>query len=81
MALTERTEIVKTEIVGEFNHVQVGVDTIIERDGVVVSRTLHRHVIAPTDDTSAESEQIQGVCSLYHTDSVKAAYVASLVTK
>lgn len=78
MALTERTAVSKTEIVGEFKHVQVGVATIIDRDGVEISRTLHRHVIAPDSDVSGESKDIQAVCAIYHTDEVKKAYAAHL---
>lgn len=78
MALTERTEEDKIEIVGAFKHVQVRTATIIERDGVEISRTYHRHVITPADDVSAQSAQVQAVVAAVHTDAVKAAYQAHL---
>ena len=74
MALTERTEEDKIEIVGAFKHVQVRTATIIERDGVEISRSFHRHVVAPGDDTSGESAEVQAICAVVHTDEVIAAY-------
>ena len=78
MALTERTEIDKYEIVGSFKHVQVRTATVIERDGVEISRSFHRHVIAPDADISGESSEVQDICAAVHTDEVKAAYAAHL---
>ena len=42
MALTERFENDKIEIVGQYKAVQVQKATIIERDGVEISRTFQR---------------------------------------
>ena len=78
MALTERTLEDKIEIVGEFKHIQVRTATIIERDGVEISRSFSRHVIAPTDDVSAESAEVQAIAAAVHTADVKAAYEAHL---
>ena len=49
MALTERTEEDKIEVVGTFKHVQVRTATVIERGGNEISRTYHRHVLSPND--------------------------------
>lgn len=68
----------KIEIVGPFKHVQVRTKTAIVEDGVELSASYHRHVIAPTDDISGQSEQVQAVCAAVHTDEVKAAYQAHL---
>ena len=81
MALTERTEIDKYEIVGQFKHIQCRHATIIERDGVEISRSFHRHVIAPTDDVSAESAEVQAIAAAVHTADVKAAYEAHLAAQ
>ena len=78
MALTERTEEDKIEIVGAFKHVQVRTATIIERDGEEISRSFHRHVVAPGDDTSGESAEVQAICSTVHTQAIIDAYQASL---
>ena len=77
MALTERTEIDKYEIVGRFKHIQCRHATIIERDGVEISRSFHRHVIAPNDDVSGQPQEVQDLAAVLHTPEVIAAYQAS----
>ena len=47
MALTERTVQDKIEIVGDYKHIQVRTATVIERDGVEISRSFSRHVVTP----------------------------------
>ena len=81
MALTERTLEDKIEIVGEFKHIQVRTATIIERDGIEISRSFHRHVIAPDADVSGESAEVQAIAATVHTDEVKAAYAAHLAAQ
>jgi len=78
MALTEETVEDKIEAVGEFKHVQVRTATIIKRDGVEISRAYHRHVLAPDDDISGESAEVQAICAAVHTQAVKDAYAAHL---
>ena len=77
MALTERTVEDKIEIVGDFKHVQVRTATVIERDGVEISRSFHRHVLAPDADISGESAEVQAICNAVWTQEVKDAYAAS----
>ena len=81
MALTERTVEDKIEIVGEFKHIQVRTATIIERDGVEISRSFSRHVIAPDADVSGESAEVQAIAAAVHTDEVKAGYAAHLAAQ
>ena len=76
MALTERCENDKIEIVGQYKAVQVRCATIIERDGVEVSRTYHRHVLAPGDDITNEDPKVQAVANAVWTEEVIAAYQA-----
>ena len=78
MALTERTEEDKIEIVGAFKHVQVRTATIIEKDGVELTRSFHRHVVAPGDDTAGESAEVQAICATVHTQAIIDAYQASV---
>ena len=79
MALTETTEQDKIEIVGEFKHIQVRTATVIKRDGEEISRSFHRHVVAPDADISGESTEVQAICGVVHTDAVKSAYEAQRV--
>ena len=77
MALTERTVEDKIEIVGDYKHIQVRTATIIERDGVEISRSFHRHVVAPGADITGESAEVQAVCNAVWTQEIKDAYAAS----
>ena len=74
MAITKRTEEDKIEVVGEFKHIQVRTATVIEEDGVELSRSFHRHVIAPDSDSSGESADVKAMVAQFHTDTVKAAW-------
>ena len=78
MALTEETVEDKIEIVGDFKHIQVRTATIIKRDGIEISRTFHRHVVAPDADVSGESSDVQALAAQFHTQEIKDAYAAHL---
>ncbi len=78
MALTESTIQDKIEIVGDYKHIQVRTATVIKRDDVEISRSFHRHVVAPNDDITGESTEVQAICAVVHTDAVKAAYAAHI---
>jgi hypothetical protein len=81
MALTERTVEDKIEIVGDYKHVQVRTATVIERDGVEISRSFHRHVLAPDADITGESAEVQAVCNAMWTQEVKDAYAAHVASQ
>ncbi len=81
MALTEETAQDKIEIVGAFKHVQVRTATIIKKDGVEISRSFSRHVVAPDSDISGESPDVQGICAVVHTQEVKDAYAAHIASQ
>jgi hypothetical protein len=75
MALVKKTQLDKTEIVGEFKHVQCRHATWIEEDGVMVGgKTYQRHVIAPGDDVSNEPAETQAIVAAVHTPVVVTAY-------
>ena len=78
MAITKRTEQDKIEVVGEFKHIQVRTATVIEEDGVELSRSFSRHVVAPDSDSSGESADVKAMVTQFHTDAVKAAYAKHL---
>ena len=81
MALTERTVEDKIEIVGDYKHLQVRTATVIERDGVEISRSFSRHVVAPGDDVSGESTEVQAIANAVHTAEVIAAYQAHVASQ
>ena len=78
MALTEETIQDKIEVVGDFKNVQVRTATVIKRDGVEISRSFHRHVVAPNADITGETAEVQAICAVVHTQAVKDAYAAFL---
>ena len=78
MAITKRTEQDKIEVVGEFRIIQVRTATIIEEDGVEISRSFHRHTVSPNSDSSGESADVKAMVAQFHTDTVKAAYAKYL---
>ena len=73
MALTERTVIGAREVLPD-GQIQVRTDTIIEKDGVEISKTFHRHVIVPGADVSGEDATVQTVANAVHTAEVIAAF-------
>ena len=81
MALTERTVEDKIEIVGDFKNIQVRTAVIIERDGAEISRGYSRHVVAPNDDITGESAEVQAICNAVHTQAVKDAYAAHVAAQ
>ena len=78
MAITKRTEQDKIEVVGPFKHIQVRTATIIEEDGVEISRTFHRHTVAPDSDSSGESADVKAMVAQFHTNEVKAAHAKAM---
>jgi hypothetical protein len=76
--LTEETVEDKIEIVGDYKHIQVRSAVVIKRDGVEISRSFSRHVVAPNDDITGESAEVQAICNAVHTQAVKDAYAAHL---
>ena len=72
--IADKIEVVET---GEATVVQVRTATIIEEDGVELSRSYHRHVIAPRDDYSKEEAEVQAVCEAVFTAEVIEAYELS----
>ena len=89
MALTERCENDKIEVVGQYKHVQVRCATVIERDGVEVTRSFHRHVLNPGSldendalvdtDLSGQDADVAAIATAAWTDEVKEAWRLKLV--
>ena len=64
---------------------QVRTRTTVKEDDVVISSSLHRHVLVPRvksgdpttwgdTDISGESTEVQAICNAVWTDEVKTAY-------
>ena len=78
MALTKAIINDKIEVInqGDWSVVQVRTATIISEDGTEISKTFHRHTLAPDADLSAEGADVQAIAGTVFTDAVKAAYAA-----
>ncbi len=81
MAITKRTEEDKIEVVGPHKIIQVRTATVIEEDGVELSRSFHRHTVAPDSDSSNESADVKAMVAQFHTDAVKTAYAKHLAAQ
>jgi hypothetical protein len=79
MALIEKQLVDLVELV-QSNHIQVRTANIIERDGVEITRTFHRHVLAPGDDVTNEDAKVQAIANAVWTEEIISAYQASLVS-
>ena len=73
MALTEKTEIDRIEVV-EHGIIQVRQATIIGRDGEFVSRTFHRWVLTPDMDISDQEQKVKDIANAAWTPEVRQAY-------
>lgn len=78
MAITKTTAIDKIEIVGEYKHIQVREASIIQEDGVELTRSFHRYVLSPGQDVSEQPSEIQSIASAVWNEELIAAYQASL---
>lgn len=76
MAFTERQEY-KVEVLPPYSILQVRRADIVEKDGVEVGRTYHRHVCKPGDDVSGDCAQVQAIAGALWTNEVVAAYQAA----
>lgn len=77
MAFTEKQEY-KVEVFPPYSILQVRRADIVEKDGVEVGRTYHRHACVPGTDVSGDCAQVQAIAGALWTDEVVAAYNASL---
>ena len=78
MALEKVISVDLIEVI-ENGCIQVRTKTAIKEDGVEISGQLHRHVVAPGDDYSAEDAKVQAIAASIHTAEVIAAYEAAQV--
>ena len=89
MALTERFENDKIEVVGTYKAVQVRRANIVEKDGVEIARSFHRHALVcgslnesdelVDTDISGEDDDVQAICNAAWTQAVKDAYKVHLI--
>ena len=70
----DKIEVVST---GDYKVLQVRTKTAIVEDGTELSSSYHRHVVMPTDDLTAESDEVVSIANAVFTQEIKDAYTAS----
>ncbi len=76
MALEKKTVTGQLEV-GENGSIGVRTDTVVTDDGVELSRSFHRKVLAPGDDVSGEDAKVQAVAGAVWTSEVVSAFAAA----
>ena len=77
MALTKETIVDKIEVL-EMGQVQVRTATRVLEDGVQLSSSFHRHVLAPGDDLSEQDAKVSAIATATWTPAVVSAYEAMM---
>lgn len=72
---TERSEY-QLEVIPPYSIIQCRRADIIEKDGVEVGRTYHRHTRTPGEDVSEDCAELQAVAAALWTEEVIAAFQA-----
>ena len=85
MALAKKIdELNKIEIVGDYKHIQIRSAEWVEDDETgekFGSPQYSRRVIAPNDDVSGESAEVQALVAAVHTQEIKDAYAAFVASQ
>jgi len=77
MALTKEIVVDKIEVL-EMGQLQVRTATRVLEDGVQLSQSFHRHVLAPGDDLSGQDEKVSAIATATWTPAVVSAYEAMM---
>jgi len=80
MALTKETIVDKIEVL-EMGQVQVRTATRVLEDGVALSSSFHRHVLAPGDDLSEQDAKVAAIATATWTPEVVTAYEAMIAAQ
>jgi len=80
MALTKETIVDKIEVL-EKGQVQVRTATRVLEDGVALSSSFHRHVLAPGDDLSEQDAKVSAIATATWTPEVVTAYEAMIAAQ
>ena len=89
MALSESIEYDKIEVVTKYKLVQVRKATVINKDGVELTRSFERYTLNPgmldasdnlvETDISGEPSEVSAICTAAWTDAVKTAWKEKLI--
>jgi hypothetical protein len=77
MALTEITKVDQVEVLDN-NVIQVRTATIIEKDGIEISRTFNRHILEPGADITNEDLKVKSIVNAIWTNEIIEQYQLGL---
>jgi len=77
MALTEITKVDQVEVLDN-NVIQVRTATIIEKDGIEISKTFNRHVLEPGADITNEDLKVKSIANAIWTNEIIEQYQLGL---
>ena len=73
MPLTKSIVVDRVEVL-ELGQIQVRTATVISEDGVELSRSFHRHVLEPGDQTTGQEQRVIDIAAATWTSDVLAAW-------
>jgi hypothetical protein len=79
MSITKESVVDRIEVT-ENGCVHVRTANRIFEDGVLISQTLHRHVVLPGSDFSGQGEKVKAICQLIQTEQVISNYQTAVAT-
>ena len=80
MALSKTVVVDSIEVI-EDGQIQVRTRTDVMEDGVRLSHSFHRHVLAPGDSTSGQDARVIAIATATWTSEVVAAYAAAVAAR
>jgi hypothetical protein len=75
--LTEKTIIDKIEVL-ENGYIQIRQANIIEKNGIEITRTFHRWVLAPGQDLENQEQKVKDIANVVWTKEIIETYKESL---
>ena len=73
MPLTKSIVVDRVEVL-ELGQIQVRTATVVSEDGVELSRSFHRHVLEPGDQTTGQEQRVIDIAAATWTSDVLAAW-------
>jgi len=80
MALSKTVLVDKIEVL-QMGQVQCRTATVIVEDGVELSRSFHRHVLEPGDDTTGQDDRVAAIAAATWTTEVVDAWDALIAAQ
>ena len=80
MSLTKSEVVDRIEVL-EHGQIQVRTATVVSEDGVELSRTFHRQVLAPGDSTTGQAQRVIGIAAATWTTAVVDAWDAAIAAR